>query len=160
MMISNPGYRDSQFDQSFKQCDILGKTSRSNYQKKSECFKGIGAKGQELNTLTEAGKICSSQEDYICAFESLSQALVISQEIGVKEREADVLKQISILLYRQKQIELTIVFLKKSVSIYEIVRSESKFLPPELKNIYIQSVSPTYRILADILLSQDRVLEA
>ena len=51
-------------------------------------------------------------------------------------------------------------FLKKSVSIYEIVRSESKFLPPELKNIYIQSVSPTYRILADILLSQDRVLEA
>lgn len=63
--------------------------------------------------MTEAGKICSSQEDYICAFESLSQALVISQEIGVKEREADVLKQISILLYRQKQIELTIVFLKK-----------------------------------------------
>ena len=46
------------------------------------------------------------------------------------------------------------------MSIYEIVRSESKFLPLELKNIYIQSVSPTYRILADILLSQDRVLEA
>ena len=160
MMVANPGHRELKFDQSFNKCDILGEIRRSNYQRKSDCFKNIGAKGQELYILTEAGKMCSSLEDYVCAFEALSQALVISQEIGVTEREADVLKQISILLYRQKQIELTIVFLKKSVSIYEIVRSESKSLPPELKNIYIQSVSPTYRILADILLSQDRVLEA
>jgi len=159
-MVSNPGYRDSEFDESFKKCEINGENNYLNYRKKAECFRDLGAKGQEMSAQIEAGSICFDLGDYGCALDSFSQALVVSQEVGVREREAEVLQRIAILFNRQNRPELAIIFLKQAVSIYESIRAESKSLPSELQTAYIQQVGQTYRDLADLLLQKDRVLEA
>lgn len=159
-MVSNPGYRNSEFDESFRKCEVEGGRDYLSYQRKADCFRKIGAKGQETTAQIEAGTVCFEQGNYSCALESFNQALAISQEIKVREREAEILRRIATIFYHQNRIELAIVFLKKSVSIYESIRAESVSLPSELKNTYIQQVSPTYRDLADLLLSEERVLEA
>jgi len=64
------------------------------------------------------------------------------------------------LLEAQKQPELAVVFLKQSVSTYELIRQDLRVLPPEQQESYTKTVADTYRKLADLLLRQDRVLEA
>ncbi|MCY7391117.1 MAG: CHAT domain-containing protein, partial [Leptolyngbyaceae cyanobacterium CAN_BIN12] len=60
----------------------------------------------------------------------------------------------------QKQSELAIVFYKQSVNVTEAIRGEIKTLSPDLQQSYTNTIADTYRQLADLLLKQDRVLEA
>ena len=156
--VSDPGSRDTEFDGSFEKCEIKGEANYTSYRKRAECFRDIGAKGQEISAQVDLGSLCFDSGNYSCALDSFSHALVVSQEIGVREREAGILQRIATLFNRQNRPELAIVFLKKAVSIYESIRAGS--LPPGLQDTYIQQVAQTYRDLANLLLQQDRVLEA
>ncbi|MFB8787978.1 MAG: CHAT domain-containing protein [Potamolinea sp.] len=66
----------------------------------------------------------------------------------------------ALLLEQQKQPELAVVFYKQSVNVRETIRKDLRVLPKEQQESYTQTVAYTYRNLADILLKQDRVLEA
>ncbi|MBW4520896.1 MAG: CHAT domain-containing protein [Scytolyngbya sp. HA4215-MV1] len=55
---------------------------------------------------------------------------------------------------------MAISFFKQSVSTYELIRAEARSLPQDLQDSYTQTVAGTYRYLADLLLKQNRVLEA
>ena len=61
---------------------------------------------------------------------------------------------------KQQQPELAIVFYKQSVNVREGIRQDLRKLPREQQESYTQTVADTYRSLADLLLSQGRVLEA
>jgi CHAT domain-containing protein len=86
--------------------------------------------------------------------------LAIVQEIGDRTGEARTLSNISLLLEKQNQPELAIVFYKQAVNITEAIRRDLQGLPREQQQSYTETVANTYRRLADLLLKQDRVLEA
>ncbi|MBD2128996.1 tetratricopeptide repeat protein [Microcoleus sp. ZQ-A2] len=98
--------------------------------------------------------------DYPKAFQALQQSLLLSREAINRWTEIDTLSTIGALLEKQSQPELAIVFLKQSVNATEAIRRDLQILSKEQQQSYTETVAGTYRRLADLLLKQDRILEA
>ncbi len=130
------------------------------FQKALVLFRQINDRRGEGTTLNNIGLIYDSLGQYPKALEFYQQALVIRKEIGDRSGEGTTLNNIGFLLEAQKQPELAIVFLKQSVSTWEAIREDLRKLPREQQQAYTETVASTYRRLADVLLQQDRVLEA
>jgi CHAT domain-containing protein/tetratricopeptide (TPR) repeat protein len=120
----------------------------------------VGDKAGEGSTLGNIGAVYHYQAQYPKALEFYQEALAISKDIGDKAREGTTLNNIGFLLEAQKQPELAIVFFKQSVNVIEGIRKDLRVLPKEQQQSFTQTVAHTYRRLADLLLKQDRVLEA
>ncbi len=88
------------------------------------------------------------------------QALAIRRELGDRAGEGMTLSTLGRFLEEQNQPELAIVFYKDSVNVREKIRQDLRVLPQSQQESYTQTVASTYRRLADILLKQNRVLEA
>ncbi|MDY7022653.1 MAG: CHAT domain-containing protein, partial [Cyanobacteriota bacterium] len=97
---------------------------------------------------------------YQKAIEFFQQSLAIAREIGDRSGEANSLDNIGFLLEQQNQPELAITFLKQSVNVTETIRQDIGGLPRELQESYTETVESRYRRLADLLLKENRVLEA
>ena len=130
------------------------------YQQALAIHQQIGNKAGEGTTLTNRGAVYRNQGQYAKALEFYQQALAIHQQIGNKAVEGITLAHMGSLLETQKQPELAIVFYKQSVNITETIRDELQVLPIEQQQSFTETVAATYRRLADLLLKQDRVLEA
>ena len=65
-----------------------------------------------------------------------------------------------LIILNSKQPDVSIVFYKQSVNLYEALRKDIRKLPRETQETYAKSVSDTYRRLADALLAQGRIGEA
>ncbi|MFE4106137.1 CHAT domain-containing protein [Almyronema epifaneia] len=94
------------------------------------------------------------------ASHAYQQALAIAQAVSARELEADALSKLGQLLLTQQQPELAIAFYKQAVNGREAIRQEVQLLDPALQRSYTDAIAPTYRELADLLLQQDRILEA
>lgn len=93
------------------------------------------------------------------AFDYLDKAIAIQQVIGDRAGQGTNLNHLDVLLANQ-QPELGIIFLKEAVNIREDIRRDLKGLSKADKQSYTDTISADYRHLADLLLQQDRVLEA
>lgn len=138
-----------------------------NYQKAVECYKQslavvreIGDRQGEANTLGGLGNIYYSSEQYQNGMKIYQQSLAIARGIGDRTSEGIVLNNIGALLATNNQPELAIIFYKQSVNVREAIRRDIQGLPKEQQQSYIETIANTYRSLADLLLKQDRVLEA
>jgi CHAT domain-containing protein len=123
-------------------------------------IKPLGYKQSEAIILGNIGKVYFKQGKYKSAWNLYQQSLVIVQEFGNKDDEGYVLKNIGYLLEKQNQPELAIVFFKQSVNAREAIRNNIKGLPQEQQESYTETIAEDYRHLADLLLQQNRVLEA
>ena len=123
-------------------------------------FREIGARDNEAWILSNRGIEYFNQGQYAQALQYFQQSLTISQEIGDRESEAKTFSYIGDLLKIQANPELAIVFYKQAVNVYEAIRQNIQKLPSDLQQSYTKTVAVTYRSLADLLLQQDRVLEA
>ena len=94
------------------------------------------------------------------AFSLLQEALLIHRELGDIDGQAAVLSQMGELFSQQDQPELAIIFYKQSINIIESIRSDLSGLPADLQQSFTGTVSNIYRDLADLLLQEDRILEA
>ncbi|MEJ6483807.1 tetratricopeptide repeat protein [Nostoc punctiforme UO1] len=130
------------------------------YQQSLVISRDIGDRNGESNSLMGLGNAYSSLGQYAKAIEFYQQSLAIKRDIGDREGEALTLANIGLTLEEQKQLELAIVFYKQSVNVREGIRQDIRTLPREQQESYTQTVADTYRSLADLLLSQGRVLEA
>ncbi len=130
------------------------------YQQALAIYRKVGDKAAEGTILNNIGEIYNSLEQYPKALEFYQQALAIHQEVGDKAGEGRTLNNIGYLLNQQKQPELAIVFYKQSVNVIEAIRKDLLTLPKEQQQSYTQTVEGTYRRLANLLLKQDRILEA
>ncbi|MGJ5634882.1 CHAT domain-containing protein, partial [Nostoc sp. CALU 1950] len=130
------------------------------YQQALAIIKEIGDRSGEGTTLNNIGGIYDSLGQYPKALEFYQQALAIIKEIGDRSGEGTTLNNIGFLLDVQKQPELAIVFFKQSVNVIEKIRQDLRVLPKEQQESYTKTVAHSYRRLADLLLQQDRVLEA
>jgi CHAT domain-containing protein/Tfp pilus assembly protein PilF len=91
---------------------------------------------------------------------SLQEALVVAQENGDRPTQAVSLSFLGELFAQQKQPELAIAFYKQSVNVQEEIKGGLKSLARSQQESYANTVSGTYRALANLLLGQGRVLEA
>lgn len=120
----------------------------------------LGDKLSEWAVLNNLGRTHYELGKYESAWIFYQQALVIAQEIGNQEGVGHALKNIGYLLEKQNQPELAIVFFKQSVNAREALRNNIKGLPSEFQQSYTETMAEDYRHLADLLLQQNRILEA
>jgi CHAT domain-containing protein/tetratricopeptide (TPR) repeat protein len=130
------------------------------YQQALAIEREVGDKRTQGGLLIRTGLVYYSLEQYPKALEFYQQALAISREVGVRDIEGANLSLIGLLLEVQKQPELAIVFYKQSVNVIEEIRKDLQVLPKDLQQSYTETVAGIYRRLANLLLKQDRVLEA
>ncbi|MCA1993772.1 MAG: tetratricopeptide repeat protein, partial [Coleofasciculus sp. S288] len=130
------------------------------FQQTLTLIQSLNDKRSEWAVLNNLGKAYYELGNYASAWDCFSQALVIAQETGNQEGTGHILKNIGYLLEKQNQPELAIVFFKQSVNAREALRNNIKGLPSEFQQSYTETVAEDYRHLADLLLQQNRVLEA
>ena len=91
---------------------------------------------------------------------SFQQALSIAREIGDRSIEGYALANLGNVLSTAKRPELAILFYKQSINVREAIRKDISKLDKDTQKSYLATVETTYRNLADLLLKQDRILEA
>jgi CHAT domain-containing protein len=88
------------------------------------------------------------------------QKLTVAQSKNDRTAEAKTLSQLGTFFTAQKEPELAIVFYKQYVNLIQTVRQDLKKLPLDQQKAYTETVAEQYRTLADLLLQNDRILEA
>lgn len=118
----------------------------------------IGDRAAEIRLLNGIGAVYVHQDRSEQALRFYQQALTIALAIGDRAGEGVTLNNVAVL--SEQQPELAIAFYKQSVNVREGIRQDIKTLPQKLQQSYVDTVAQTYRRLADLLLSQGRLLEA
>lgn len=129
-------------------------------QQSLEILQAIDAPFEEAEAFALFGTNFSAQGDYKKASEYLHKSLAIFKKIKHSNHERGVLATLGNLYEQQEKFELAVVFYKQSVLVSEGIRQNIRISDTELQKLYIESVADTYRRLADLLLSQDRIYEA
>jgi len=114
----------------------------------------------EGNTLGNLGIVYDSFGKYDKAIEFYLQSLAIKREIKDRSGEGQSLGNLGISFNKLNQPELAILFYKQSVNVTESIRQDLRKLDKDVQKSYLATVESTYRNLADLLLKQDRILEA
>ena len=130
------------------------------FKKRLEIAQELGERRGEGGAYNNLGKAYINLKNYPQATEAFQQALIIFQEIEEPTETARTLSNLGELLSLQDKPTLAIVFYKQSVRVREDIRSKLKGLPTDLQESYTTTVEDDYRELADLLLQQDRILEA
>ncbi|HEY9877276.1 MAG TPA: CHAT domain-containing protein [Leptolyngbyaceae cyanobacterium] len=125
-----------------------------------EIAREIGDRRGEGMALGNLGNAYYNLEQYDRALDFYSQTLPIFSTLGSRAEAGSALNNIGTLLNVQDQPELAIVFLKASVDVRESIRGDLRGLDTTLQQSFTDTVADTYRILADLLLQQNRILEA
>ena len=131
-----------------------------SWQSSLEIYRNIGDRQGEARSINNLGLAYSSLGQYPKAIEYYQQSLAIFKDLGDRQGEGLGLSNLGYLLSQQKQPQLAIIFYKQSVNVREAIRKDLRVLSPELQQSYTETVAASYRRLADLLLQQDRVLEA
>lgn len=120
----------------------------------------IGSLFSEMDALYNIGKVYYHMDQSEQVLVYYNEALAICQEIGNRDGEGAILSNVGEVLAEIGQPELAIVFYKQSVNVRETIRDDIRGLPQEVQQSYTETVAEDYRALADLLLQQNRVLEA
>ncbi|TYQ24099.1 CHAT domain-containing protein [Pseudanabaena sp. UWO311] len=113
--------------------------------------------GEIINNL---GNTLIALGQYQKAIEYYQQSLVIAKQIGDRNGEGRALTNLGYLFKKLDQIELAILFYKQSINVREEIRKDIRGLGIEAQKTYLSTIESSYRSLADLLLKQDRILEA
>ncbi|MCG8367018.1 MAG: CHAT domain-containing protein, partial [Pseudanabaenales cyanobacterium] len=130
------------------------------YQQSLAIIRDIGDRAGEGTILGNIGVVYRNLGDYPQALEYFQQALAITREIGDRAGEANTLSNMGRLFDDQADPALAIIFLKQAINTYETIRERNQALAQNLQDTYTATIEDNYRQLADLLLQQDRILEA
>ncbi|ASC70415.1 tetratricopeptide repeat domain protein [Halomicronema hongdechloris C2206] len=133
--------------------------AESSFKQALEIQQRIGAQGRMATSWLGLGVIAAAQNQPE-ALDWLQQALLRYRDLGARPNQAQTLAEIGQILAQQEQPELAIVFLKEAVEVQESIRGQLGGLDPELQQSYTRTIADDYRLLADLLLQQNRIPEA
>jgi CHAT domain-containing protein/Tfp pilus assembly protein PilF len=119
-----------------------------------------GDKIGEAWTLASIGIFYSNSGENQKALDYLNQAMTIQTAVGDIRGKARTLNQLQAVWLSLSNPRQAILYGKQSVNAYQEVRGEIKGLDKDLQFTFVKTVEPTYRSLADILISEGRLLEA
>jgi CHAT domain-containing protein/Flp pilus assembly protein TadD len=142
--------------------DNLGEKQRAleYYNQALSIHRAVGNRNGEATALYNVGGIYYALGEKQKALKYYHQALPILRAVGDRSTEATILNNIGSVFTFQNQPQLAAVFYKQSVIIYETLRKDIRKLPQETQKIYTKTVENPYRSLADLLIQQNRLLEA
>ncbi|MEQ9358057.1 tetratricopeptide repeat protein [Coleofasciculus chthonoplastes] len=130
------------------------------YQQALAIVREVDNRAGEGWALNNIGEAYSTLGQYQTALEYYQQALAIREEVGDRAGKGVTLYNIGAALEAQNKLELAIIFYKQSVQIREEIRRDIQGLPQDQQDSYTQTIAEDYRHLADVLLQQNRILEA
>lgn len=111
-------------------------------------------------TYDSIGTVYTRLGDYAAAFNAYLQALAIWRETGDRDNTRITLGNVGSLFEKKGEDTLAIVFYKESVNLSEQIRNDLRVMPEQDQKAYMARVQDFYRSLADLLLRQNRVIEA
>ncbi len=135
-------------------------TALESYQEALTILREVGNRPGEGQALNNIGEAHYNLGQHQTALEYYQQALAIREEVSDKAGTGVTFNNIGATLEAQKQPELAIIFYKQSVNIKEAIRKDIRGLSKEQQQSFTETVADSYRRLADLLLQQNRVLEA
>ncbi len=130
------------------------------YQQNLVITRELDDRATEALTLGNIGLVNHRLGNYVEALVYYEQSLIIKRELGDLATEATTLGNIGNLFEAQEEFELAIVFSKQAINTYETIRQSNQALEQSLQDSYTATIESRYRRLADLLLQQDRILEA
>lgn len=110
--------------------------------------------------LDSLGSAYQAQNNYSEALLAYRNALAIHRKVGSQGNESVTLKNIGDIFVKQEQEASAIVFYKTAVNVTEDIRDNLQSLSQDTQEAYVQTVADTYRQLANLLLQNNRLLEA
>jgi CHAT domain-containing protein/tetratricopeptide (TPR) repeat protein len=120
----------------------------------------IGERSIESSVLSNLGRAYHELTQYEQAISFYQQSLTLSEAIDNRSGMSIALNSLGHTFYQLEQPEMAIVFLKSSVEVREGIRSGLQTLSTDLQQSYTDTIAGSYRFLADLLLQQDRIIEA
>lgn len=130
------------------------------YQESLAISRRIGSLDGEAVYLNNLGVLSLNLEQPNKAVEYFEQSLVIREQIGDRVGKAYTFSNLGWAYESLGQPELAVFFYKQSINTFEEIRSSNAGLDTDLQSSYVDSIADHYRDLADLLLQEDRVLEA
>jgi len=122
--------------------------------------KRIGDRKGESNSLNNLGNAYDILGQYQKAINFSQQSLAIKKQIGDRNGEGLLLINMGVTFNKLNQTEIAILFYKESVNVRESIRKDIKKLSKEEQKSYLSTVEEDYRNLGDLLLQQNRIIEA
>ncbi len=123
-------------------------------------LRSLNNRSKEGNVLDSLGTVYRQAKQDDRSLAAYEEALTVLRATGSRSTEQVTLSNMGQLFEEQGNSELAIVFYKQSVNIIEEIRQDLRTLPREQQQSYTETVADTYRNLADLLLNNDRILEA
>ncbi len=120
----------------------------------------IRDKSGEADTLNNIGSAYFTVGDYQQAVKSYLQSLQIEREIQNKPGETVTLNNLMLAWDALKNPRLAIIYGKESINGFQNLRSKITSLDEETQKKYLKTIEPTYRKVADLLISEERLFEA
>ena len=125
-----------------------------------EFSRSEGSKSYEARILNNIGIVYYKLGDKQKSLDYYNQALLLQRSFIDRFSEVSILDNIAILMSSQEHTELAITLYKQSVNLYESIRRDIHKFPREDQETYTKSIADTYHRLADLLLKQNRTIEA
>ncbi len=114
----------------------------------------------EAHILTLFGEMREDSGENDEALKFYRQSLVIFRNLNVKQLEAVTLTSMMSVCDNLQKPQLTIFYGKQAVNIFQQIRGNIKRLDDETQQSFLKDVDSYYRYLANVLISEGRVLEA
>ncbi len=131
----------------------------ASHQQALEIYRSIDDRAGIGSALYSLGLTYSLSAQNDKAFQAFQASIPYAREIGDRNRESKLVGNLGLLIKREYP-QLAIALYKQSVNLTESIRQELRVLSLEQQRTYQQTVAFNYRILADLLLQEGRVMEA
>ena len=132
----------------------------SYYQQSLQIIRELGQRSIEGASLNNIGSIYIRLGKYEEALFYCQKSLKILGELGERDNKAVILNNIALTLKQLNKPELAIVLYKQSINTFEEIRQDFHQLPQNFQKSYEDTIAEYYRALANLLIEQDRILEA
>ena len=119
-----------------------------------------GDRRGEANSLGNLGNAYGSLGEYERAIVQFREALVLAREVKSRYTERLVLANLGRAFREIRQTDTALTFFKQAIEVTESIRQDNRRLALSLQQSYANVIADDYRELADLLLTQGRVLEA
>ncbi len=117
-------------------------------------------RGGECRTLDSIGFVYRSTGDSDKALDLYFDALLCANEAGMLAAQYATLENIGRVFALGDKKALAITFLKRSINVIESIRADLQPLSVTSRQTYADKVAETYRLLAELLIDENRLPEA
>jgi CHAT domain-containing protein/tetratricopeptide (TPR) repeat protein len=120
----------------------------------------LGTRRGVGTTLDALGRVYAALGQDDRARTAYEQALVAVREEGDRDAEGQVLGSLMALWRAQQRPRLAIFYGKQAINTFQEIRGQLRPLAAELQESFLMAKAPVYRELAELLLTEGRLLEA